>query len=139
MNRRIRILAPALAAAILLVADSAQAQGKGKAKDERAAQPTKADAPGQKKIPPGQAKKVTTDQAVVAARDVLTKNGYRVVRVERVNGTQVIWYRRGNNGNGKGQGPLEKMVVRPYESVVKIEGNASAASFVRLITVALGL
>lgn len=138
MNRRIRILAPVLAAAFLLVADSAQAQGKGKAKDERAAQPAK-DAPGQKKIPPGQAKKVTTDQAVVAARDVLTKNGYRVVRVERVNGTQVIWYRRGNNGNGKGQGPLEKMVVRPYESVVKIEGNANAASFVRLITVALGL
>ena len=139
MNRRIRILAPALVAAIFLVTGSAQAQGKGKAKEERAAQPAKDAAPGQKKIPPGQAKKVTTDQAVVAARDVLTRNGARIVRVERVNGTQVIWYRRGNNGNGQGQGPLEKMVVRPYDSVVKIEGNASAASFVRLITVALGL
>ena len=136
MTRRIRFLAPALAAALVLTAGSAAAQGKGAGKAKAAAD---AGAPGQQKIPPGQAKKVTTDQAVVVARDVLTNNGYRVVRVERVDGAQVIWYRRGNMGNGKGQGPLEKMVVRPASSIVKLEMTGSAAELGRTIGERLGI
>jgi hypothetical protein len=135
MIRRIRFLAPALAAALLLATGTAGAQGKGAGKPKAA----EAGAPGQKKIPPGQAKKVTTDQAVVVARDVLTNNGYRVVRVERVDGAQVIWYRRGNMGNGNGQGPLEKMVVRPASSIVKLEMTGSAAELGRTIGERLGI
>lgn len=140
MTLRIRILAPSLAAALLLAAGDVQAQGKnnGKAKDDRSTTAAQAGAPGQKKIPPGQAKKVTTDQAVVVARDVLTNNGYRVVRVETDGVNRIIWYRRGNMGKGKGQGPLEKMVVRPSNSIVVFEAPA-AKSLLDVIRERLGV
>ncbi len=74
------------------------------------------------KTPPGQARKhVTTNQAVVVARDVLVAHGFTVVRVELVNGAQVIYYRRGNNGRGRGLGPVEKMIVRPAGTIVAFE------------------
>ena len=66
-------------------------------------------------VPPGQAKKkvVTADQAIIATREVLVSHGYEVVRVELVQGTRVVYYRRGNMGRGKGKGPVEKIVIRP--------------------------
>ena len=66
-------------------------------------------------LPPGQAKKkvVTADQAIVVTREVLVSHGYEVVRVELVQGTRVVYYRRGNMGRGKGKGPIEKIVIRP--------------------------
>src|SRR5215203_2904548 len=66
-------------------------------------------------VPSGQAKKkvVTADQAIVATREVLVSHGYEVVRVELVQGTRVVYYRRGNMGRGKGKGPVEKIVIRP--------------------------
>ena len=66
-------------------------------------------------VPPGQAKKkvVTADQAIIATREVLVSHGYEVVRVELVQGTRVVYYRRGNMGRGKGKGPIEKIVIRP--------------------------
>lgn len=70
-------------------------------------------------VPPGHAKKkVTSAQAVVAVREVLVVHGYNVVRVEQVGVTQVIHYRRGNNGRGRGLGPVQKMVIRPSGDVV---------------------
>jgi outer membrane receptor protein involved in Fe transport len=70
-------------------------------------------------LPPGQAKKqVTPAQAVVVSRDVLVKYGFDVVRVETIKGGQVIYYRRGHNGRGRGLGPVEKMIVRPSGSTV---------------------
>ena len=73
-------------------------------------------------LPPGQAKKqVTPSQAVVVSRDVLVSHGFEVVRVETVKTAQVIYYRRGNNGRGRGLGPVEKMVVRPSGSTVVFE------------------
>ena len=120
-----RSLVPALAA-LALAAAPAHAQGKGKGKSEPATAATPAaasHAKGAKKVPPGQARKITPDDAVTASRDVFQRNGYRVVRVETVGLTRVIYYRRGNNGNGKGQGPLMKMVVRPANDVVVIEGG----------------
>ena len=66
-------------------------------------------------VPPGQAKKkvVTADQAIVATREVLVSHGYEIVRVELVQGTRVVYYRRGNMGRGRGKGPIEKIVIRP--------------------------
>ena len=120
-----RSLVPVLAA-LALAAAPAHAQGKGKGKAQPATPATpataaQANAKGPRKVPPGQAKKITPDEAVTASRDVLQRNGYRVVRVETVGATRVIHYRRGNNGNGKGQGPLMKLVVRPVNDVVAIE------------------
>jgi hypothetical protein len=66
-------------------------------------------------VPPGQAKKrvVTADQAIVATREVLVSHGYEIVRVETVNATRVVYYRRGNMGRGRGKGPVERIVIRP--------------------------
>ena len=73
-------------------------------------------------VPPGQAKKlVTPAQAVVVSRDVLVMHGFEVVRVETIKTGQVIYYRRGNNGRGRGLGPVEKMIVRPSGSTVVFE------------------
>ena len=74
---------------------------------------------------PGQTKQVSTNDAVSASRDILVKHGYQFVRVETVGTTQVIYYRRGNMGRGKGLGPLEKMVVRPSNSIVLFDGGPS--------------
>jgi hypothetical protein len=93
---------------------------------------------GSKGLPPGQAKKmVTPAQAVVVSRDVSVMHGFEVVRVETIKTGQVIYYRRGNNGRGRGLGPVEKMVVRPSGSTVIVE---SAPKNVLLdIRVRLGL
>lgn len=66
-------------------------------------------------VPPGQAKKrvVTADQAIVVTREVLVSHGYEIVRVELVQGTRVVYYRRGNMGRGRGKGPVERIVIRP--------------------------
>lgn len=70
---------------------------------------------GTKSVPPGHAKKkvVTADDAIVVTREVLVAHGYEVVRVDLVQGTRVVYYRRGNMGRGKGKGPIEKIVIRP--------------------------
>ena len=73
-------------------------------------------------VPPGQAKKVVTaDQAVVATREVLVRQGYEVVRVEVVRGTRVVYYRRGNRGRGRGKGPVEWLVIRPTPERIVFE------------------
>ena len=103
---RIALTTAAIAAACLLSpASSAMAQGKGHGNhDERG-----------EHVPPGQAKKkvVTADQAIFATREVLVSHGYEIVRVERVQTTRVVYYRRGNMGRGKGKGPIERIVIRP--------------------------
>ena len=98
---RTAIAAGLLAAGSLFVPGSeAAAQGKGH---------------GAKSVPPGHAKKkvVTADDAILVTRQVLVSHGYEVVRVELVQGTRVVYYRRGNMGRGKGKGPIEKIVIRP--------------------------
>jgi hypothetical protein len=92
-------------AGLALFSSQAAAQGKGN-KDH---------------VPPGQAKKVTPSGAVVVTKEVLAKHGWTFVRVEQVGATQVIYYRRGNMGRGKGLGPIEKMVIRPSGDVVVFE------------------
>ena len=98
---RIAITASLLAGGLLFYPGrSALAQGKGHGKSH---------------VPPGHAKKkvVTADQAIVVTREVLVSHGYEVVRVELVQGTRVVYYRRGNMGRGRGKGPIEKIVIRP--------------------------
>jgi protein-disulfide isomerase len=55
---------------------------------------------------------VTHDRALAVTRDVLIQQGFVVVRVKAVGPTQVVYYRRGNQGKGKGKGKLEKLVIR---------------------------
>jgi hypothetical protein len=96
----------ALAAAVLAAsAAPAHAQGKGK---------------GPKHYT------VTTDRAVSVTRTVLVRQGYDVVRVERVGTTQVVYYRAGNHGRGKGKGRLEKMVIRTVDRRIVFEQTPPA-------------
>ena len=59
---------------------------------------------------------VTSDRAIVVTREVLGNQGFEVVRVETHDHDRVVYYRRGNMGQGKGQGRLEKMVVRRVDN-----------------------
>lgn len=69
---------------------------------------------------------VTTDRAVSVTRTVLVRQGYDVVRIERVGVTQVVYYRAGNRGRGKGKGPLEKMVIRTVDRRIVFEDTPPA-------------
>ncbi|HET6576711.1 MAG TPA: hypothetical protein VFG66_00210 [Gemmatimonadales bacterium] len=86
-------------AAVTLSAAPAHAQGKSKAKHYA----------------------VSSDRAVTVTRDILVRQGYAVVRVEHVGATQVVYYRAGNRGKGKGKGPIEKMVIRTVDRRVVFE------------------
>jgi hypothetical protein len=99
-------LALALAALAAVNAAPAQAQGKGKDKPKHYA--------------------VTTDRAVSVTRTVLVKKGYDVVRIERVGSTQVVYYRAGNRGRGRGKGPVERMVIRTVERRIVFEDTPPA-------------
>lgn len=96
-------LALALSALALSVAP-AHAQGKGKDKHYT----------------------VSSDRAVTVTRNVLVHQGYDVVRIERVGATQVVYYRAGNRGRGKGKGPLQKMVIRTVERRIVFEDTPPA-------------
>src|SRR5919112_3361868 len=96
-----QLLWSAIALVALLGATSApaEAQGKGKAKHYV----------------------VSSDKAVNIGRTVLVERGYQVVRVERVGPNRVIYFRRGNNGRGKGKGPLQRLVIRTVRERVFFE------------------
>ena len=101
MSKYIRlVLITAVTAGLWLAGGAAAAQGAG----DRKAPP----AAGNKK----KVKVVSTNEAVVVARDILIKHGYEVVRVDVVENTRVIYYRVGNRGRGRGHGRLQKIVVR---------------------------
>jgi hypothetical protein len=72
---------------------------------------------------------VSNDRAVTVTRNVLVRQGYDVVRIERVGASQVVYYRAGNRGRGKGKGPLQKMVIRTVERRIVFE-NAPPAIMV---------
>ena len=55
---------------------------------------------------------VAPDRAVVVTREVLGRQGFEVIRVETVGNDQVVWYRAGNRGRGRGKGPPMRMVIR---------------------------
>ena len=90
--------------ALALSAAPAHAQGKGKDKHYT----------------------VSSDRAVTVTRNVLVRQGYDVVRIERVGTTQVVYYRAGNRGRGRGKGPVEKMVIRTVERRIVFEDTPPA-------------
>jgi len=99
-SRRLSLVIGALVALGLVatVSSASHAQGRGH----------------QDKIPPGQAKKmVTIDRATDVTREVLVDHGYKIVRVDEVNGTRVVYFRRGSHGHGHGLGPMERLIIRP--------------------------
>jgi hypothetical protein len=90
--------------ALALSAAPAHAQGKGKDKHYT----------------------VSTDRAVTVTRNVLVRQCYDVVRIERVGATQVVYYRAGNRGRGRGKGPVEKMIIRTVERRIVFEDTPPA-------------
>lgn len=69
---------------------------------------------------------VSSDRAMSVTRTVLERQGFDVVRVVRSNDAQVIYYRAGNHGRGRGKGPVERMVIRTVERRVVFEDTPSA-------------
>jgi hypothetical protein len=69
---------------------------------------------------------VSGDRAMDATKAVLQRQGYELVKVVRDADTQVIYYRRGNHGRGKGKGPMERMVIRTVNRRVVFEEAPSA-------------
>lgn len=66
-------------------------------------------APGLEKkggLPPGQAKKLGTDDGAGALRDIFGRRGYIIVRTVRDGDVRYVYYRRKN-------GPVQRAVVRP--------------------------
>ena len=102
-----RRFAAGLALALLTVALSvAPAHAQGKGKDKHYA--------------------VSNDRAVTVTRNVLVRQGYDVVRIERVGATQVVYYRAGNRGRGRGKGPVQKMIIRTVERRIVFEDTPPA-------------
>jgi len=64
---------------------------------------------------------ITVELAVGTAREVLVAAGFEVIRVEVHEDYQVVHYRAGNNGRGRGHGPPAKLVIRRSEARVVLE------------------
>jgi hypothetical protein len=61
---------------------------------------------------------VEQSHAVSVTREVLAHQGFQVIRIETHGHDQVVYYRRGNMGQGKGQGPPMKLIIRRVENRV---------------------
>ena len=96
-----RLIAPALLILGLLGIGSVPAQAQGTAKHKEYVVPS--------------------ERAMSVSRMVLIRQGYTIVRVQRLGASRVIYYRRGNMGRGKGKGPLQRMVIRTVRDRVLFE------------------
>ena len=61
---------------------------------------------------------VAPNRAISVTREVLVHQGFEVIRIETRGNDQVVYYRRGNMGKGKGKGPPVKLIVRQVENRV---------------------
>jgi hypothetical protein len=75
-------------------------------------------ASAQRRGPKGPQKEfiVAPARAISVTREVLVRQGYEVVRIETAGKDDIVYYRRGNMGRGKGKGPLVKMIIRRVEN-----------------------
>ena len=64
---------------------------------------------------------VTLDVALSATREILVKQGFEVVSVETLSDRQIVTYRAGNQGRGKGKGPPVRMVIRRVENRIVLD------------------
>ena len=119
LMRAVQILFVVPVAAVALVSGSARAQGKGN-KDHHGGRVVVVQQ-GHDRHAPHPRKRVTVADAVGVTRVVLREQGYEVVRVEQVREMQIVYFRRGNMGRGRGRGPVERMVIRPSSDRVIIE------------------
>ncbi len=87
------------------LASPAHAQGRGQGKEKSA----------------NERPAVTVELAVSAAREVLVANGFEVVRVEVLDDHQIVYYRAGNQGRGRGHGPPARMIIRRSAERVVVE------------------
>jgi len=55
---------------------------------------------------------VTFEAALGATREVLVAKGFEVIRVEVQGDDRIVYYRAGNHGRGRGQGPPRRLIVR---------------------------
>jgi hypothetical protein len=69
---------------------------------------------------------VSSDKAMTVTRTVLERRGFEVVRVVHSDGAEVVYYRAGNKGRGKGKGPVERMVIRTVERRIVFEEAPAA-------------
>lgn len=61
---------------------------------------------------------VAPTRAMSITRDVLVRQGFEIVRVDRSGNDQVVWYRRGNMGRGQGHGRPMKLIIRRVDNRV---------------------
>ena len=64
---------------------------------------------------------ISFELTISATRDVLGEKGFDVVRVEEDGDIQIVYYRRGNRGRGRGGGPVERLVIRRTDGRVQVE------------------
>lgn len=135
LNNTIRFAASAVAFAVLALPHTALSQGRGndkgkeqkkveKAEVKRVDKIQKAEVKRVEKIQKAEvkrAKHVTTLQGVTVTREVLLANGYQVVNVLPSGTSQVIYYRRGNMGKGRGLGPVQKIIIVPAGQIVQFQ------------------
>lgn len=69
---------------------------------------------------------VTLDVALSATKDVLVTQGFEVVSVETLSDRQIVTYRAGNQGRGRGKGPPVRMVIRRVENRIVLEDAPDA-------------
>ena len=133
MRHTTRILI-ATAALALGMASASPAHAQGKSEKKAASTKT---VMSSKSAAKAKGPKISKAQALTTTRDLLSRHGYEVVRVEQLDAGQVIWYRRGNMGRGKGKGPLVRMVVRPATTHYVVEAPGLASAILKEITVKL--
>ena len=59
-------------------------------------------------------------------REVLVAKGYEVIRIETQGPDQIVWYRAGNQGRGRGKGPPQRMIIRRVENRIVFVDTPSA-------------
>jgi hypothetical protein len=136
MRHTTRILVAAAALA-LGAASASPAHAQGKSEKKTASTKTVVKSSSSKTVVKTKGPKISKAQALTTTRDLLSRHGYEVVRVEQLDAGQVIWYRRGNMGRGKGKGPLVRMVVRPATTHYVVEAPGLASAILKEITVKL--
>ena len=91
----------------LMAVDYASVEAQGRGRGQARAKPKK--------------EGISFELAITATRDVLGEKGFDVVRIEEDGDIQIVYYRRGNRGRGRGRGPVERLVIRRTDDRVQVE------------------